>query len=304
MHAWCKRYPNYFVNVNVMKSVLRILFILLLSFRAFGQNSEDQVVESYFVLTTKEINIENSATELSHAQKKVLFEIVKGSTNYFCLGEPEEYSTKETYENYLLELYSKFKFIDIDNDSDLDIVFHGLMCSGHESESILIYLNKNNNYERVILSSGKFVDFVISKEFIIYKYPCCAMIENTLEKYEIQKDTIINVFNLIFYNSPVLHIHNKEYENIMPSRLKKERDIILFSGTEINYIPKERINKPTHIQKNLILKTEKEIKVSVFAHYIDNEGDIWVYCKIPAQTDQTNGTTNYFFAWTKKQNYR
>lgn len=303
MHAWCK-VSYFFVNVNVMKRVLRILFFLILSVRTFGQNPEDLIIENYFVLTTNDFNIETSVTDLSDAQKKIVLEIVQDPNNFFCLSLPDEYISKEVYENYLLELYSKFKFIDIDNDSDLDIVFHGFMCSGHESESILIYLNKNNNYEKAILSPGKFVDFIISKEFIIYKYPCCAMIENTLEKFDIQKDTIINVFNLIFYNSPVLHIYNKEYENIMPKKLKKDRDIILFSGTEINYIPKDRIDEPTHIQKNLILKTDKEIKARIYAHHVDNEGNFWVYCKIPAQTEQINGTTNYFFAWTKKINCR
>jgi hypothetical protein len=284
-----------------MKKVLQILFLLLLSERTLGQNHEDFVIEKYFVLTSNELSIESSVTDKNDIQKKLVFEIIQDTTNYFCLDEPERYISLEAYENYLAELYSNFKFIDLDNDNDLDIVFHGFLCGGHESESILIYLNKNNKYERTIWNSGKVVDFKNNKEFIIYEYPCCAMIENTLKKYEIQRDTIINVFNLTFYNSPVLHIHNKEYENIMPKKLSKEKDAKLISGAEVNFIPKDSIYQPIFIENNLIIKTEKELNISVYGQHVDIKGITWLYCKIPAQTEKINGTTNYFFAWTKKK---
>lgn len=286
----------------MIKKVLQILILLFLSTRIYGQIQEDIVVENYFTLISKEFKIEHNTTYKCDTQENILFEIIQDTNNYFCLGDPDSYNSKKADNNYLKELFSNFYFIDLDDDNDLDIIFYGYMCVGNESESILIYLNKNKTYQKAVMNRGKFVDFQNNKEFIIYEYPCCAMIDNSLIKYEIKKDTLLKLFKITFFNSPILHIRSSEYKNILPERLKKENDAILMPGAEIHFIPKDTISQPTYIDNNLITITEQELKISIYAHQTDQNGNLWLYCKIPSQSDDKNGMKNYFFGWTKEKN--
>jgi hypothetical protein len=286
----------------MIKKVLQILFLLFLSIRIFGQIQEEYAIENYSTLISNEIKIKPNTTFKNDIQKKVLIDIIQDTNNYFCLGDSDSYNSKKAYNNSLKELFSIFQFIDLDHDNDLDIIFYGYMCVGNESESILIYLNKNGTYHKVLWNLGKFVDFQNYKEFIIYEYPCCANIENSLIKYEIQKDTLIKVFKFTFFNSPILHLNSKEYQNILPKKLKKENDAILMSGAEILFIPKDTIYQSTYIENNLIIKTDHELDISIYAHHTDQKGNIWLYCKLPSQSEDKNGMKNYFFAWTKEQN--
>jgi hypothetical protein len=256
------------------------------------------VIENYYVLTSNELNLVSPVLEKNEQQKKVLLDIILDTSNHFCLGRPDDYYSVEAYENYLEELYSFFTFIDIDGDNDLDLIFDGYQCSGHESESVLIYVNRNSKYEPILINRGKLVHFIKSKELIVYEYPCCAMLENTLKKYVIQKDTLFGEYSLTFYDSPILH-DNPELDIILPKKFKKENNVVLIAGAAINYVPKDTINRPTILQNNLLFKTEAELLVTVYARHIDKNGIVWLYCKIPLHLKQNNDESGFFFGWVQ-----
>ena len=157
-----------------------LIFTLLASLKSIGQTKEEYVIENlhtYMKSNPKWTAI--SRGPKTSSENKLITSIIMDSTYTFC----DVWKTGGHY-------FDNFHFIDLDGDKDLDLIFQGLECGGFESQTVLIYMNIKNQYKEVLKVMGRMSSLTKSSELIIYKYPCCAMIENTMINYKIQKGLV------------------------------------------------------------------------------------------------------------------
>lgn len=96
--------------------------------------------------------------------------------------------------NYnLQEILRNFKFIDIDNDDDLDIIFNRLNYYW-DFQSIYLYINENNKYKKINIPGFIITDITFDNNKIKYiktfQWSCCNDPYNHYKKFSFQNDTI------------------------------------------------------------------------------------------------------------------
>jgi hypothetical protein len=196
---------------------------------------------------------------------------------------------------------ANFCFVDYDHDKDQDLVFNGY--TNGESEDLILFENEGGMYQCRLRTYGRLVKIKEGDGFLIYQYPCCADIQNTFIYYRIQKDTLIEDWGLVFFNSPLLKGETKDYDNIMPEKVKPRQTIQLPAGAEINIVPSDSLLHPTYIKRPKLDTLCKAVSVRVFGSFRDAKGARWCYCKIPPDgMSPYNANLKYpFFAWVKMQ---
>lgn len=288
----------------INRFLLSLLLSLCLSYSALAQvTTQDYVIENYHSLTKTEWAFDTAQWKKTQEQQEILMRLVKDSTITFCLDEPHEYNSLEDYYETQEALFAFFSFVDIDKDGDEEVVFNGRQCPGFESESVIIYSEKDGYYERVVWYPGRIV-FWEENEMIVYKYPCCEMIENILIKLEFKQDTIEEKFSLTFYYNKLYQIFDdrpNEYDNLIPAELKKIKDCRLKRNTRVNYLPQDTLSRKRLIEDNLIFVSEKKKDVTVYSTYQDNDGETWYYCKVPQAQRRTIGTNDFTFGWVNEK---
>lgn len=252
---------------------MKYLIIIFITFFAdlYGQTSIDKVIENIHTYKTKSHKwSDNNSRPLNF--KSTVYSIFKDTLNSFC----SDFDTVPDLNN--------FHLIDIDADKDLDVVFNGKECNGFESQTVIIYLNINGQYERSLNTSGKIISLNKSKDLTVYEYPCCAMTENSFVIYDISKDKISFQTGVTFFDSFLLHGKtpgaSKTYDHMTPKALKLIDTLLVKEGAVFNYVPKDTIIDGTYIKNNRIASTLNQTSVKVFASYTDQNGDKWFYCKI------------------------
>ncbi len=247
---------------------MKLLFLVFLYTSSIAQTTDDYIIENFHALSRSKGLINRlSVNKLTIEQQKISKKILLDTSlykNYDCIGI-----------EYLIPF---FQFIDLDGDKDLDIVFEGKECEGFESETTIIYIKKNGKYIKNLEKNGNIVIFTKPYTLTVYQHPCCSMVENTFISYSINKDTIIEKSNVILFNSYIVVSSSKDYENMMPTKLKYEKTIELKKETPIYYVPKDSLENPTFIKNNNIGFTANTINTKSYAHYLDAKGQQWAYC--------------------------
>jgi len=251
-----------------------------------GQDPEDYIIENYYKLTSKHFEFKKEV--FNKDQLATLNSIISDTNTYFCADTDE-----------IAELIKNFYFIDLDDDNDQDLVFNGFQCSGFESESVIVFINIDGNYNKTLIVRGRILSFTKARELNIFAYPCCAETQNIITNYEIVPNTLYKRFGLTFFDSPLLN-QNKSYQNIMPPVLKKDGKCNIISGAQVNYTPQDTLFRSTYIESNLIYETKSIETATVFAKYSGSDGSIWLYCKIPGETNNDE-RKNYILAWVNSK---
>jgi len=268
-----------------------LIFILLASLKLIGQTKEEYVIENlHTYMKSKPKWTAISRGPKTSSENKLITSIIMDSTHTFC-------DVWKTGSNY----FDNFHFIDLDGDKDLDLIFQGLECGGFESETVLIYMNINNQYKEVLKVMGRISSLTKNSELIIYEYPCCAMIENTMIEYKIHKDSLIESFGFTFFYSFILDQPAKNTNNILQHHLKKDKTYTLKKDSGVNYFPCDSIATPIFKRRGSEAKVTSDISVSTYTTFTDSYGVKWLYCKIPKENILViNERSKFpFLAWVK-----
>lgn len=246
--------------------------ILFLSFTltCVAQTSESRLIEGMNDLIKQNINWNNiSRNDFTPAEKNVIGQLTKDSSNAFCL----DFRIDGDY-------LDDFHLLDLDDDKDLDVIFEGFECAGLSTKTVLIYLNKKNRYEKALGAAGRIAAIQPGSELTLYRYPCCAMIDNTLIHYIIRNDSLIEDAGLSFFFSPTLKPLSKDYDLMIPKKLKAGNHYTLKAKSGIHYLPKDSLEHPVFIKESLAGLVNAETIVTAYASTTDKQGISWLYCRV------------------------
>lgn len=250
----------------------------MLCLPSYAQTPEDGVIENLNELIKAKIQWSTvSRNTFLPSEKNHIVKMIKDSTNTFC----NEYWIEGSY-------LEDFHLPDLDSDGDLDVVYEGFECAGLSSKTVLIYLNKNNEYEKVLDMSGRIMHLNPGKDFTIYKYPCCAEIENTVINFKVRNDSSIKNFGFNFFFSPILKPLSKDYESIIPKKLKHGKHYTVKANSRINYVPQDSLETPVFISKSLYTTINTEAPIKSYATVTDKKGIKWLYCSVPKKCISLN----------------
>jgi hypothetical protein len=270
------------------------LFLLFFALACTGlaQTSEQQLTEQLHNLMPSRIKWSSvSRNTFSPLEKQIITRLINDSPNDFCNDPVIEG-----------DYYEDFHLIDLDGDKDLDIIYEGSGCAS-DSKTVLIYIN-NGMYKKVVSTHGIVVDLKTLSDLTLYKGPCCSMIENTFIHYSIKKDSLTENFGLDFFYSSILKPLSKDYDLIIPKKLKALNQYTVKAKTGINYVPKDSLENPVFIKQSLAGFINAEATVTSYSAKKDKEGIKWLYCKIPkgSVTLNNNNPVEYpLMIWIKQK---
>lgn len=207
---------------------------------------------------------------VSNSEKLALIESVKTEFDYLA-----------TYETWKDENLSKFHFIDLDKDGDLDLIFDG--WSGGEPTCVRIYLNRNDEYHQVldeyqIIQDLQMDDHGLSSISIEDPGCCSAYIVFNME-YTVftSKDTMDFVLD-----SRTARIEN----TLLPSkklgkpvRFSVENDFYFLRATP-SIDTTDLWYEGRRGTDNIIAKYSKGAEGTAYGHSTDETGRVWWFVEI------------------------
>lgn len=248
-----------------------LILFLLFVFTGVAQTSESYLIEHINTLIDQTISWNRiSKNDFTPAEKNTIGQLTKDSSNAFCL----DFRIDGDY-------LEDFHLLDLDGDKDLDLIFEGFECAGLSTKTVIIYLNKHNRYEKVMYASCRVAELHAGSDLTLYKYPCCAMIDNSLIRYTIKHHSLVEHSGLSFFFSPILKPLSKDYDLIVPKKIKAGNNYVLKAGGKIYYVPKDSLEKPVFIKEGLAGTLRAESRVTAYASTTDQQSIQWLYCKIP-----------------------
>lgn len=272
-----------------------IKFLVLFSivvFTGVAQTSESYLEEHINTLINQSISWKRiSRNDFTPAEKNTIGQLTKDSSNAFCL----DFRIDGDY-------LDDFRLLDLDGDKDLDLIFEGFECAGLSTKTVIIYLNKNKRYEKVMYTSGRIAELHSGSDLTLYNYPCCSMIDNTLIRYTIVHDSLVENSGVNFFFSPILKPFSKDYELIVPKKPKAGNHYLLKAGSGLYYVPKDKLEQPVFIKEVFAGTLTVETRVTVYSSITDPQGIEWLYCKVPkaAAALKSNKAPDYpLMIWIK-----
>lgn len=286
-----------FVNITCNLAQASMKFLVLFSLAVFtgvAQTSGSSLPERINSLISKNIPWSRiSGNDFTPAEKNTLGMLINDSSNAFCL----DFRIDGDY-------LDDFHLLDLDGDKDLDLIFEGFECAGLSTKTVLIYLNKNKRYEKSVSVAGRIAELRTGIDLTIYKYPCCSMIDNTLISYAIAHDSLVESSGLHFFFSPILKPLSKDYELIVPKKIKAGRPYILKAGSSVYYVPIDSLEHPVFIQESLAGAAIHKAHVTAYSSTTDKEGIQWLYVEVPKDviTLKNNKAPDYpLMIWIKER---
>lgn len=248
-----------------------LVLFLLFTLSGVSQTSEISIIENLNGLINQSISWNRlSRNDFSSAEKTMIGKLINDSSNTFCL----DFRIDGDY-------LDDFHLLDLDGDKDLDVIYEGFECAGESTKTVLVYLNKNNRYEKAISSAGRVAAIHPGLDLTLYNYPCCAMIDNKIIHYTIKPDSLTENSGLQFFFSPMLKPLSKDYELIVPKKLKPGSRYALQTNAAIYYVPKDSLEHPVFIKQSLAGSVHRLATVVAYATTTDKQGTRWLYCEIP-----------------------
>ncbi len=277
--------------LSVMPIRFLILFVLVACAGA-AQTSESSLAEQINSLIQQSISWKRvSRNDFSPVEKNTIGQLTKDSSNAFCL----DFRIDGDY-------LDDFHLLDIDGDKDPDLIFEGFECAGLSTKTVIIYLNKHQRYEKALYSPGRLAELRPGSGLTLYKYPCCSMIDNTLLRYRILTDSLVEQSGVSFFFSPVFKALGKDYELILPKKTKTENDYVMKAGSSIYYLPKDSLKENAFISEAFAGTIKAESLVTAYASATDKNGLLWLYVAVPkdAVSLENNKTPAYpLMIWVK-----
>ncbi len=265
---------------------------LIFVFTGVAQTSENYLIKHLNTLIDQTVSWNRiSRNDFTAAEKNTIGQLTNDSSTAFCL----DFRIDGDYlDNFLL--------LDLDGDKDLDLIFEGFECAGVSTKTVIIYLNKQNRYEKTVYTSGRIAELHAGAELTLYRYPCCAMTDNTLIRYTIQHDSLVESSGITFFFSPILKALSKDYELIIPKKIKAGNHYMVKAGSSMYYVPKDSLKHPVFIKEALAGTVRTESRVTAYASTTDKQGIQWLYCDIPkdAMALKNNKAPDYpLMIWIK-----
>lgn len=248
-----------------------LILFLLLVFTGVAQTSENYLIEHLNTLIGQTVSWNRvSRNDFTAAEKNTIGQLTKDSSTAFCL----DFRIDGDY-------LEDFHLLDLDGDKDLDLIFEGFECAGLSTKTVIIYLNKQNRYEKAVYASGRVAELHAGAELTLYKYPCCAMTDNTLIRYSIKPDSLVESSGVTFFFSPILKALSKDYNLIVPKKIKAQNHYVVKAGSSMYYVPKDSLEQPVFIKEGVAGTITVESRVTAYASSTDQQGMQWLYCDIP-----------------------
>lgn len=253
---------------------MKWLFIaLVLNITGMAQTTENRLIERIPELIQSKIRWSSlGKNAISVEEKNTVAQCIRDPANAFCLDPRID-------GDYMDDFY----FVDLDNDKDLDIIYEGFECAGHSGKTVLVYLNKNDRYENVLRAAGKLVLITPGTELILYRYPCCSMIENTMIRYSLKPDLLTEEGGLSFFYSPIINFAGHDFDHMLPGKLKTGDRYKVPANAMVYYTPKDSISNKLLVPQSIAGYVNAECLIQSYASYKDNAGETWIYGKLAYQ---------------------
>lgn len=250
-----------------------LLITLFLNISALAQTPEDRLIEKVPELIQAKIRWGSlGKNAISVEEKNTIAQCIRDPANAFCLDPRID-------GDYMDDFY----FVDLDNDKDLDIIYEGFECAGQSGKTVLVYLNKNDRYENVLRAAGRLVWIKPGTELILYQYPCCSMIENTMIGYRLGPDLLTEACGLSFFYSPVINFSGHDFDHMLPAKLKAGASYKVAANTSVYYTPKDSISNKLLVPQSMAGYATSESLMQSYASYKDKNGETWIYGKLAGQ---------------------
>ncbi|OJX34803.1 MAG: hypothetical protein BGO87_08625 [Flavobacteriia bacterium 40-80] len=250
------------------------LFFLLILFLSFNyvwtQRNFESFLETVLSVTTNDVEWPKTAKNTLSKRERESIKKILSDTVYF-----------QCYESEYFEIYLRdFYFIDLDGDSDLDILYNGRLCPGYESELVVVYINKEGKYIREIFHNGRILDFDRNtNRLLCYSYPCCSSFSHIYSSFSFGKDNACLDFSVISFA-----------EQLGPNNLIKRQSQLLNSdfltldkNTELFFFSDGNEEIMYSGFKNLMGVTNKVITVSAYDKKMDKSGVVWYYMAVKTE---------------------
>ena len=253
---------------------MKWLFIaLLLNISGMAQTSEERLTERIPELIQAKIRWSSlGKNAISVEDKNTVAQCIRDPANAFCLDPRID-------GDYMDDFY----FVDLDNDKDLDLIYEGFECAGHSGKTVLVYLNKHDRYENVLRAAGRLVSIKPGTELILYRYPCCSMIENTMFRYSLKPDLLTEEMGLSFFYSPIINFAGHDFDDMLPAKLKAGASYRVAAHAELYYTPKDSISNKLFVPQSMAGYVTAESLMQSYASYTDKSGETWIYGKLANQ---------------------
>lgn len=206
---------------------------------------------------------------LSKRERESIKKILSDTAHFQC------------YESEYFEIYLRdFHFIDLDDDSDLDILYSGRLCPGYESESVVVYINKEGKYIRKMLHNGRVLDFDRStNQLFCYSYPCCSSFSHIYSSFSFGGDNTYLDFSIISFAEQL----GSDNSIKRPSQLLNSDFLTLHKNTELFFFSDGNEEIMYSGFKNLMGVTNKVITVSVYDKKTDKSEVTWYYIAVKTE---------------------
>lgn len=249
-----------------MKKTFIVFLTLITSIQSLSQD--------YKVLLTKPIDWKDIEIEISDSSK---MEIIK-SVNHWLI---KDYYNQNDWVK-LQEDLEKFKFIDLDMNNDLEIVYEGF--SGGEPIGVTI-LKKNSigNYSEVFSRFGTIESLWRTSlngnmYFELIHWPCCAGITYSLERWKFDGS-----------NFKLVEKINWISETKFPNTLSSARKFKVLND------PYKLRSSPEILEDNLLTTYRTGDLGYTLAKTVDDTGRTWWF--VFMLNNQTNSNTFYDYAY-------
>lgn len=284
--------------------MLRILVILILfPFVIYGQDISSMLIE------WKDIHHKRSSYNYNWSKDEIIpdnefksefFDYVYNDTAIFFCYDYEG----ETIESFIKFQGSKFHFLDIDSDNDIDVIYDGFQCPGYESSSVIIYINANSKTFIKTFFSGCVIGWLKNKNILkVYSYGCCDIPQSMLQYTSFQKDSVA-VETLSFIDN-ILYYKNKM---VFSDDIFVEMKMKVNMGDSLYF-------KPSDIYDGMMMPPDRNVfgyiifdsTISYYYEYADEQKVKWVLCIVDCDNIQSVWRKRYeltykcdkYIAWIK-----
>lgn len=224
-----------------------------------------------------------SRNDFTPAERDMIGRLINDPANAFC----NDYRIDGDY-------LDDFHLLDLDGDKDLDVIYEGFECAGMSTKTVIVYLNRNGAYRKALGTPGRLASLKPGAELILYQYPCCSSINNTMIHYSLKNDSLVQDAGLQFFHSSILGPLSKDYGLMLPKKIKTGDRYTIKASSGVYYLPKEQLEKPVFIKESLAGRVREETRATAYASARDKASMLWLYCMIPPGAAALSDTASEF----------
>lgn len=234
-------------------------------------------------------------------KKKIIQKLRKEFEVFFEVDKFEE--------NSFYNLYECLHFIDIDNDSDLDMIFEG--WSGAESTIVKIFNNKKGNFTKCFeafqqIGKIEFDKFKRIQFITILDRGCCAEFIRFETRYKFDRN-----FNSSIVSQRVTTNNLSLPPNNFDQPIYFRTNFPIVNLREDSFVDDTTLTMNETITGNKIATFPFNSKGKIWGEMLDSKGKTWCLVEMDYTTNITNNVTysrdsipNKLIGWMSKKNLK